>query len=439
MKYNLRLCVKPSRLCVKSRETKNKLMRGLLLLLFLPFAAQSQLTLEKVQALARDNYPLIKQKDLIRQTTGLNLSNLNKGFLPQLSLNGQLTYQSEVTKVDVPIPGIKIVAPEKDQYKFTADVNQLIYDGGTTKQQKTLQQLNAAVEDQQVELELYNIKERINQVYLGILYLDEQMKQVDLVKQDLQIGFKKVEAQVQNGVAFRSNLNILKAELIRTDQRLIELKSSRKGLIETLSLFINQPLTEQTTFQRPDAPSSGNFEITRPEIKLFSEQHKVLDQQNNLITARNLPRTSLFVQGGYGRPGLNLLNNEFDFYYIGGLRFNWLLSGLYSKKNDRQIVKLNQSIVDIKKDAFLLNTNTEIKKQQNEIEKLDQLIETDNQIVGLRNSVTTSAKAQLENGVITTNDYLREVNAEDQSRQNLIFHELQLLQARIMYRLIIGQ
>lgn len=410
-----------------------------LALLVLPSELLSQtLTLDEANDLARKNYPLIRQQELIRKTADLHISNLAKGYLPQLSLNGQVSYQSDVTRVDVPIPGIKIEAPEKDQYKLTADVNQLIYDGGVTRQQKEMQLLNAAVEGQQVEVDLYKLKERINQVYLGILYLDEQIRQVELIRQDLQTGLKKIQAQVKNGVAFRSNANILRAELIKTAQRRIELVSTRNTMIETLSLFLRTPLSRETVFQKPSVRASSDTLISRPEIKLFSDQSALLGQQNKLIRARNLPRTSLFFQGGYGRPGLNMLKNEFDLFYITGVRLNWSLSGLYTKRNDKQLVSVSRQIVDVKKETFLLNTSADIRKQQNEILKLQQLIGTDKEIIDLRGSVTMAAKAQLENGVITASDYLREVNAEDQARQTLIAHEIQLLQAQIGYQTLLG-
>jgi outer membrane protein TolC len=398
-----------------------------------------QITLEKAQTLARNNYPLIKQKNLIARTSAISIANLSKGYLPQLSINGQASYQSAVTDIDVPIPGFDFEAPAKDQYKLTADVNQLIYDGGATKHQKTMQRLNAATEQQQVEVDLYKVKDRINQVYLGILFLDEQIRQVELVKQDLQTGLKRVQAQVQNGVAFRSNVSLLKAELIKADQRTIELHASRAAMIETLSLFINQSLDTATVFEKPAAPQVGDTAIARPELELFKDQSALLGQQNQLIKSRNLPRTSLFVQGGYGRPGLNMLNNEFDFFYIGGIRLNWQLGGLYTSKNDKELVKINQAIVDLKKDVFLLNTNAEIKKQHADVVKLDKLIASDQEIIALRKSVTDAARAQLENGVITANDYLREVNNEDQARQTLIGHEIQLLQAQIEYATLLGR
>jgi outer membrane protein TolC len=345
-----------------------------------------------------------------------------------------------VTKVPVSLPGFSIEAPAKDQYKLVADVSQLIYDGGSTKDQKTLQQLNASVEDQKVEVELYKLKERINQIYLSILYLDEQLKQVELVKADIQTGIKRVDAQVQNGISFKSNLNMLKAELLKTEQRVIEVKASRKGLVDALALFTGEAFNENIQLEKPAFPEAGlATEIVRPELKLYSEQEKLIGQQHKLIGSKNLPKASLFAQGGYGRPGLNLFKNGFDLYYIGGVRFNWSLGGLYTKKKEKEQVEVNKKIVEVQKETFLLNTNTQLKQQQAEIDKLKQLIASDKEIIALRKTVTDAAKAQLENGVITANDFLNQVNAEDQSRQSLITHEVQLLQAQINYQTISGK
>jgi len=419
--------------------------RWLLITCFIAGKAMAQdtslLTLAQAYDLAQKNYPLIKQKDLVRQTADLSISNLSKGYLPQLSISGQATYQSDVTKVNVPIAGINIESPAKDQYKVVAEASQLIYDGGVIKQQKIYQQLNENVQQQQLEVELYKVKERINQLYLGILFLDEQMKQTDLVKNDLNTGIKTVEAQVSNGVAFKSNLNVLRAELLKADQNTIQLQASRKGMLETLGLFLNKPLAEDTKLEMP---STANLVVTdtqvqRPELKSFSLQQDLIKSQDKLINAKNLPRTSLFVQGGYGRPALNLLENKFDFYYIGGVRLNWSLGGFYTSKKEKQLVEVNKRIVDVQKDVFMLNTNASLKTQQSEIEKLQQLIVSDAEIIGLRKSVKEAAQAQLNNGVITVNDFLQQVNAEDQARQALIMHQVQLLQAQINYETILGK
>ena len=403
-------------------------------------AQEQNLSLQKAYELAQQNYPLIKQRDLIKQTTDYTVDNLSKGFLPQFSLSGQATYQSAVTGVDIPVAGIPFSSVSKSQYKILADINQTIYDGGAIKQQKNIQQLNDETEQQKVEVELYKLKDRINQFFLGVLFLDEQLKQVDLVKEDLNNGIKRVGAQVDNGVAFKSNLNVLKAELLKADQRVIELKSSRKGLIDVLSLFINQTLPEETMLEKPktDAPVITN-EIQRPELKLYSTQQKLLGGQFQLIDSRNKPSAGLFLQGGYGKPGLNFLKNEFAFFYTTGVRLNWSFGGLYTQKNEKKIIELNQKTVDIQKEVFLLNTNTQLRQQLSEVDKLQKLIASDGEIIDLRIKVKDAAKAQLENGVITANDYLREVNAEDQARQSLITHQVQLLQAQINYQTISGK
>lgn len=420
-------------------------MRKLLSLIsFLPTLVFAQdaapLSLRKVQALALQNYPLVKQRELVKQTANITIENLGKGFLPQLSFSGQGTYQSEVTEIKVPIPGVNIEPLSKDQYKILADVNQMVYDGGITRQQKNLQKLNEDTEQQKIEVELYKVKDRVNQLFLGVLFLDEQLKQVDLIKSDLNTGIKRTEALVNNGVAFRSNLNVLKAELLKTDQRAIELKASRKGLLNVLGLFINQTLPENQQLEKPvvDAAVLTN-DIQRPELKLFSSQEKMVLGQNKLIDAKNLPRASLFFQGGYGRPGLNFLKNEFRMFYTTGVRFSWSLGGLYTVKKEKQLTDISRKSIEVQKETFLFNTNTALKQQESELEKLQQLISTDTEIISLRSSVKEAARSQLENGVITANDYLREVNAEDQSRQSLITHKIQLLQAQINYQTISGK
>ena len=415
----------------------------LTVLLILPamFYAQGQsLSLQKAYELAEQNYPLIKQRELIKQTSEYSEENLGKGFLPQINLSGQATYQSAVTQVKLPAPGIFIEPLSKDQYRILGDVNQLIYDGGAIKQQKGIQHLSDEVEQQKIEVELYKLKERINQIFLGVLFLDEQLKQVDLVKSDLNNGIIRVEAQVNNGVALKSNLNVLKAELLKADQRAIEIKSSRKGYIDVLSFFINQTLPENIKLEKPVVAGSVlTNDIQRPELKLYSTQEKLLGGQYKMIGSRNKPKASLFFQGGYGRPSLNLFTNDFDFFYTTGLRLNWSIGGFYTEKREKKIIELNQKSIDIQKEVFLFNTNAQLKQQQSEFDKLQKLIATDNDIIDLRIKVKDAAKAQLENGVITANDYLREVNAEDLARQSLITHQIQLLQAQINYQTISGK
>lgn len=397
------------------------------------------LTLEAAYENAIQNYPLVKQRDLIKQTTGLSIENINKGYLPQFNISAQASYQSAVTSISIPLPGITIQPPSKDQYKLVAEVNQLIYDGGLMNEQKKIQTLSEKLEEEKINVELYKLYERINQLFLGILLLEEQIRQIDLVQNDIQTGINKVTAQVNNGVSFKSNLNVLKAEYLKNEQRLIELQSNKNGLLDMLGLFINQSLPPTTKLERPAMLLLAETPpIQRPELNLFSYQQNLISGQEKIIQAKNLPKAGWFLQGGYGRPGLNFLKNEFAFFYTTGLRINWSLSGLYTQKREQQQLNINKKIVELQKETFLLNTNSQLLQVKAEMLKWKQLIEKDKEIIQLRENIKAAAQSQLDNGVITANDFLREVNAADLARQSLIIHEMQGLQAQINYKTVAG-
>jgi outer membrane protein TolC len=405
----------------------------------LPSFAQSPkvLTIEECYALAEQHYPLTRQHDLISKTLDYSLENAGKGYLPQFSINGQATYQSDVTQVPIVVPGSDIPTLSKDQYKLYAEVNQTIYDGGAIRQQKQTHEINAAIEEQKLAVELYKLKERINQLYFGILLTDEQLNQNELLKSDIQLGIKKVQAAIDNGTAFKSNADALKAELLKANQRTIELKATRLAYLDVLGLFVNQTLAENTTLTKPPILSVSQ-EIKRPELMLYDYQNKSIDVQYQMLNVKNNPRLGLFLQAGYGRPALNMLSNDFEGYYIGGVRLSWSLSGLYTLKKDKALLENSRNTITLQRETFLFNTHSAGRQQHAEITKLQELIGSDDEIIALRESVKKASSAQLENGVITTNDYLREVSAEDQARQSKILHEVQWLLAQYTHQTTTG-
>ena len=399
-------------------------------------AQSNSITLDSCYVWARKNYPLVKQYELIIKSNAYTLENISKGYLPQINIKGQATYQSDVTQLPKGIPGVSVLS--KDQYKIYAEVNQLIYDGGVLKEQKKLKDANSVVAGQQLEVELYKLKDRINQLYFGILLIDEQLKQNTLNKSDIQLGLAKINAQVANGTALQSSADALKAELLKGAQQTIELLSNRKAFTDMLGLFINKALDEKTIFIKPENIASGG-EIKRPELIMYDYQNKIFDAQNNLLKAKNRPKLSFFVQGGYGRPAFNILSNNFDPFYIGGLRLTFPLSGFYTIKNERELINISRESTEVQKNIFLFNTRLAIKQQSADIIKLYDLLKTDDEIITLRTNVKKAALAQLENGVINSSDYLREVNAEDSARQNKILHEIQLLMAQYNERNTTGE
>ena len=275
-------------------------------------------------------------------------------------------------------------------------------------------------------VELDKLKERINQLYFGILQTNKQWTQLQFTKLDIKEGIKKAEAQLKNGVIFRSNLDVLKAELVKIEQKEIELQAIKQNFVQMLSYFIKKNIDENTQLETPEKillTKNNN----RSELKLFDAQKQLLETQRKIINTKNTPKLGAFFQGGYGKPGFNMLKNEFDIFYIGGIRLNIPISGFYTQKNDLALLENQSQDIEIQRENFLFNQNFIEIQQRNDLEKIQNLIDKDNELIELRKNIKTASLAQLENGVINTNDYLREVTAEEQAILTKITHEIQYL------------
>lgn len=395
-----------------------------------------KITLDACYNWASDNYPIAKQRGLIKQNTALTINTLEKNWLPQIELNAQGSYQSEVTTFSLDIPNVKGPTPlSKDQYKATLDVKQIIWDGGVIALQKKVLEANGAVENQRVEVELARLKERVNALYFNVLQADVNVDIIQVLKKDLAARMKKTEAAVASGVALKRDVQTLQVEDLKAEQRLTEIRSARSAAVRMLALLTGKSLSENTTFERPilRGASDISLQIDRPELKLFDLQKSLIDRQLEINALKNFPRIIAFGTAGYGRPGLNFLKNEFRPYALAGVSFKWNLTDFYSKtlKNDLQQIRNGAQVIDLQRDVFLLNTKSVMEQQSADIQKWQALIESDRQIVALRGKIKESATAQVENGTLTTNDYLIELNAESQARLNLDLHQLQLLLAQI--------
>lgn len=404
--------------------------------LCLPQTAK-QLSIDSCYAMARRNYPLVKQMGLIEKTKAYSIDNAAKGYLPQLNVSGQATYQSEVTALPISMPDVDIPSLSKDQYRIYTEINQPITDLFTIDEQMKMIETNTLIAEQKVEIELYQLRERINQLFFGILLIDAQIRQLELLKRDIQSGIDKINAAIANGTALKSSADVLRAELLKAEQRNIELEANRQGYSDMLAQFINQPIDERTKFEKPANPTISE-KINRPELRLYDLQKKTFDIQNQLIRAKTLPKFNFFFQGGYGRPALNQLSNDFSAYYLTGLRLNWNLSSFYTINNERQQLFIEQNTQDVQKETFLFNTRLSLSQQNREVSKYITLLATDNEIIALRESIKSKAGAQLENGTITPIDYLSYINTEDQARQDYILHEIQLLLAQYKYQTTAG-
>ncbi|MFC0182455.1 Outer membrane protein TolC [Pseudarcicella hirudinis] len=395
-------------------------------------AQSGQFTLQECYAFARENYPLIRKLNLISKSSAYSLENASKLYLPQLNVTAQASYQSQtISFPDIfqGAPGISLPNISKDQYKIQAEITQAIYDGGNVNNQIASVKASEAIQQQNIEVALYAVNERINQIYFSVLLMDEQLKQNDIRKSNLQNSIDKIAGALRYGTAFRSNLDELKAEVINADMSETEFRSNRSAYLQMLGALIGKTTTDSTKLMMP---SSGivNTDINRPELKLYGLQKELYKVEEKKLRTEYTPKLNAFFQGAYGRPTLNIINNQFGPWYIVGARMNWNLGSLYTLKNNRQNLEISRQSIDIDQETFLLNTNLTIRQEQGDISKYQTLIRQDQKVIELRASVKKASEAQLENGVITTHDFINQLNAENLARQTLILHSIQLLQAQ---------
>ena len=390
--------------------------------------AHAQLTLEGCQHSAQTNYPLVRQYGLIEKAREYNLENAGKGYLPQFTLSGKATYQSDVTKLPMDVPGIDIKSMPKDQYQVMLEVSQNIWDGGDIRSKKQLTQATSEIDRGKQEVDMYALNDRVNQLYFGILLLDEQLKQNQLLQEDLGRTHQQVSNYIANGIANQSDLDAVSVEILNTKQKRIELESSRQAYLSMLSIFIGKEIASRTTLEKPtDTFESTSLVNNRPELRWFDAQGGQLNVQESSLKTRFRPRFALFVQGAYGNPGLNMLKDDFSAYYVAGVRMSWNFGSLYTLRNDRRLIDNNRRKLETSRDVFLFNTNLESTQQSSAIQSMRRQMVDDDEIIRLRVNIRKAAEAKVENGTLTVTDMLREITAENLARQTKALHEVQLL------------
>ena len=391
--------------------------------------ASAQLTIDEAQEMARQNYPAIRQYGLVEQSRDFTLSNAVKGWLPQVSANARATYQNKVTElpIDVRQFGADFDGLSKDQYDVNVTVNQTIYDGGQIAAGKRVTQAQADVQTQQVNVTLYAIRDRVNQLFFGVLLTDEQLEQNRLLQDDLAIGLKSVEALIRGGLANETDADAVRVEQIKARQQEGTLKTMRQTYLTMLGTFIGKPLDGSTKLQKPTNELSST-EINRPELSFYDAQDRWLDTRLKALDARLRPNVGAFVQGGYGKPGLNMLGTKWDTYFKVGATLSWNIGALYTRKNDQQLIANEREQVETQRQTFLFNTRLQSQQSNGMIENLRQQISDDDAIIRLRENIRSKSERRVSNGTETVNEMLRDINAVGEARQQRAIHEVQLLQ-----------
>lgn len=399
-----------------------------MLAVFCPAVCAAQVTLEQCKAWAADNYPVIRQYALVEQSSRFTVENAMKAWLPQVSVNGAVSYQSDVTSIPIELPGIDIPEIGKDQYDVNITLSQQVYDGGAAASAKRLAEAQGDVGREQVSVAMYDVNRRIDELFFGILVLDEQIGQVAVLQEDLSLSLASVKAMVKGGIANQTDVDAVMVELVKAKQKGTSLLTQRNTYLKMLSTFIGKDIGDGDTLVKPTPPVLQNGANSRPELALYAAQERLLDARLKSLNVALRPNVGLFARGGYGNPGLNMLKDDFDAYYKVGVTLSWNFGSLYTRANDRRNIDIERQTVQSERDAFLFNTRLQTELQSGAIASLREQIKQDDEIITLRQRIREKAGQRVANGTETVNEMLRDINAVIDAQLGKRLHEIQLLQ-----------
>ncbi len=407
-----------------------------LLMSFSAFA-QQELSLNDCYQLVNKNYPIVKQHLLLEQQNVYDLGVIKNNALPQVNIEAQATYQSDV--IQIPIPNSDLKPLNKDQYKATATVNQLIYNGGLINASLQAKTASLKTKQKEVEVNLYQIKTEVNQIYFSILLLQEKNMLIKAKQEQLNARIKEVKSGIEYGTILPASDKVLEVELIKIEQQLSEVAYNKNNFFETLSSLTGTTIQTSTVLMDAEIILPLETTIQRPELDLFQLKKDQIQYNEELLSKQKFPKLSGFATGGYGNPGLNMLDNSFQGFYIVGLKLNWNVFDWNSNKKERQSLSINKDIVDNETELFNLQNSIELKQQESEIKKIKSFITSDVNIIDLRKDVLKSAESQLKNGIITASAYITELTNLYEDETNLKTHKIQLALVTANYNITKGQ
>jgi len=397
-------------------------------------------TLEECQQAAEKNYPLIKQYGLIAKTTQLTVKNIQKGWLPQVTASAQATYQSAVTAWPESMQsiyqqmGLNMKGLRKDQYKIGVDLQQTIYDGGAISSQRNIAQQEGKVQEAQTETNLYQVRRRVNEMYFSLLLLNEQIQLNEDVKILLLSSEKKISAMVKGGTAATSDLDNVRAERLSVEQQNENLKQQKQMLQRMLSVFCG---LEVNNTQKPAPVQIASSVNHHPEMRLYNSQLELTEAKEKALETQLRPKLGLFAQGFYGYPGLNMfedmMNRKWSLNGIVGIKLSWNVSAFYTHKNDKARLSAQREMIENAREVFIFNNKLEEIQQNENINRYQTMMKSDDEIIVLRTNVRKAAESKLTHGIIDVISLLREINNENAAKTQQSIHEIDMLKE--MYNL----
>jgi outer membrane protein TolC len=404
--------------------------------------AQNTFTLENCREMVISNFPKLSNKQTNEEISQLKIENIRTGNLPEVVLNGRATYQSDVTSVNLPVSltsmGFDIEGVSNDQYNAYLDIRQTIWDGGVSKAQREIERLALENELQKIDVEVHQLTRIADTYFFNVVLLRKSIEVMKLQNEVLGKQLERVQAAFHEGAVTKKDVLKLEVEQLKMQQKITQTSMREKSLLIAMSVLAGVEFSVSDTFRMPDVSIVSEHENNRPELHLFSLQQKQLEMSNGLLQSARNPKFFGFGQAGYGKPGLNMLHNEFDTYYKVGVGLKWKVFDWNETKRKKQIAQLNGKMVDVQKENFLQKQDMELLKAQNEIEMQEQLVRQDENIVDMRHRITQTASSELENGSITPTDYLTDLNAETSAKVNYEIHKIELIKAKMNYKTLLG-
>ena len=400
-----------------------------------------EINLEECFRLVEENHPKAGEKGLLDKSLQVRLQQLNKNFLPQLNLSAQATYQSEVTRVDIDVPAMNldIPSPDKDQYKATLNLSQTIYDGGLTKTKKELEKAGNQIDKQQVETTLFQVKKNVTTTYFSILLLQRQKARLRTTRDKLKAKYKKVQSAVSHGAALPVDTNIMKVELVKLNNQIQQLERQRNTAFQILSELTGEEFSPERKLseEKYGLQDQNNFE-SRPEMELLSLQQKRINDYKELNKRKYFPKVMAFSTAGYGKPGLNMLSEDFDTYWMVGAQVSWDLWDWNQKSDEQKILSLKQDILEKEKENLAKNLSVKLVKKKAEIEDYQSQIKDDRKVFELYTEIVDSYASKLKNGTINSAEYIEQLNKQKKAQLEYEMHKIKLEKAKVEYNLTLG-
>lgn len=398
-----------------------------------------KVSLQECLQKAVENFPNEKQLQYNRQTHQLKEEIISKNYLPTLNLNGQASHQSEVTSISLPIPNATMPTISKNIYKINLDVQQTIWDGGMTSGKKKVEKNDYRMADQKVKISAYQQKQRVAILYFKILFQQENLKVLHIMLDDLNARIGEARSGEMNGAVLPADVDVLKVSQMQTKQDIIENRQDTKGLLDEMNELTGMKIQSAKQLKAPQFKETQfPFENNRPEFRLMTLQQNNIKALKKLYTAQRMPKFSAFGQAGYGRPGYNMLSNDFKTYYMAGLQLHWNIFDWNHVKKEKQVLSIQKNIIQTEKETFNQNLRVEYKKLLAAIQKYQKLVNTDQQIVNLQDQVVMTSQTKLKNGTLTPADYLIQLNKKIKALLTMDAHHLQLLFTKYQYLTAIG-